>query len=112
MMHSPGKFKVISETSCSYIGYCECCYQYNFAFNNLLIVFSEDELINFLDWLQCHRSSTENFIQLPHGRTRIYSSPHGNLFLVFNEDELDEINVMAAETKLMLQATRLINPRN
>src|SRR5688572_28350544 len=100
MMHSPSEFKVISETNSSYIGYCECCLQYNFAFNNLLIVFSEDELINFLDWLQCNRSSTANELALPNGRTRVYSSPHGNLFLVFNDTELDEIDLMAAEVKL------------
>lgn len=107
-MHAQSQFKIISENANGYIGVCDCCQQYNFVFNNLFIVFQEDELLNFLDWLRYNRSSKECQMMLHNGRNKLYTSPHTNLFLAFNDEELDEIETMAGEVKLLLDARRIL----
>jgi hypothetical protein len=54
-----------------------------------------------------YRSSRENFQPLPHGRDRIYSSPHSNLYLVFNDEELNELEELFAGVRLILEARRI-----
>ncbi|HYF68232.1 MAG TPA: DUF6686 family protein [Ohtaekwangia sp.] len=106
--HSQSSFRIISETAHGYIGKCECCHQYNFVFNNLLISFLEDELINFLDWLQGSRYSNDTCISLYNGRDRVYTSLHSNLFLTFSDGELNDIEQMTVEVKLMIEASHAL----
>lgn len=110
-MHAQSQFKIISENTKGYIGVCDCCHQYNFVFNNLFIVFQEDELLNFLDWLHYNRFSKECHTMLHNGRSKLYASPHSNLFIAFNDEELDEIETMASEVKLLLDAKRILQRR-
>jgi hypothetical protein len=45
---------------------------------------------------------------LYHGRSKVFTSPHSNLFLAFNDEELDEIATMATEVKLILDAHNIL----
>jgi hypothetical protein len=101
-------FKIISESDRGYIGKCSCCDQYNFVYNNLILVFNKVEMINFLDWLQQYRFSRDTHMTLYNGRNRIYSSPQTNLFFAFNESELEELQLMTAEVKLLVEVSDIL----
>jgi len=103
-------FQVVCENVNGYIGVCSCCGEYNFAYKTILITFQEEEMLQFFDWLK-EGQSNENDTSLRHGRNRIYSSPHGNLFLVFNDEELDEISALHSQLEIMLQAKQILSGR-
>jgi hypothetical protein len=99
---------MVAESKNGYVGVCECCHQYSFSYNNLLLVFGEDQMLNFFEWLMAYRYSRENYVSLPRGRDRIYSSPHNNLFLVYNAEELDEIATLFAEVQVVLEVKNIL----
>lgn len=103
-------FQVVCENANGYIGVCSCCGEYNFAYKTVLITFQEEQMLQFFDWLNEGRNG-ENDTELKHGRNRIYSSPYGNLFLVFNDEELDEILSLHAQLLIMLQTKRILTGR-
>lgn len=108
MHHNGSHFQILSECRNGYVGVCECCRQFSFSYNNVLLLFSEEEMMNFFDWLMTHRHSRENFVSLPDGRNRIYSSPLSNLFLVYNDSELDELSGLFAEIKIMTEVRKIM----
>ena len=59
-MHQNPEFKIIAECSEGYIGICECCREFNFAFKNVLLTFQEEEMIGFFEWMIAGRDSCEN----------------------------------------------------
>jgi hypothetical protein len=73
-----------------------------------LLIFSQDELLRFCQWLTSYRTHEDTYLPLPHGRTRVYKSPLGNLFLAFSEDELDEVDQLSMQARLVLEARSLI----
>jgi hypothetical protein len=108
MIHNNSHFNIVAESKNGYVSVCECCYQYSFSFNNLLLVFGEEQMLNFFEWLMAYRYSRENYVSLPGGRDHIYSSPHTNLFLVYNDEELDEISALFAEVQLALEVRKIL----
>jgi hypothetical protein len=109
MRHNSSHFQILSACKNGYIGVCDCCQQFNFSYNNVLLLFSEEEMMNFFDWLMAYRHSRENFVSLPDGRDRIYSSPHSNLFLVYSDTELEELSDLFAEVKIMLEVRKIMS---
>ena len=85
-------FNVLAECRNGYIGVCECCHEYNFVYKNLFLIFSQDELIRFCEWVLSYRAHENTYLPLPHGRTRVYKSHLGNLYIAFRDDELDEVD--------------------
>ncbi|MEJ0054659.1 MAG: hypothetical protein WDN75_02860 [Bacteroidota bacterium] len=45
---------------------------------------------------------------LPHGRGYVLSSPIHNLFMVYNDEELDAIEGLYAEVRLIMEAKRIL----
>lgn len=108
-MHQNPEFKIIAECREGYIGVCECCQEFNFAFKNVLLTFQEEEMIAFFEWMIAGRDSCENCTQLYHGRNRIFSGPHSNLFLVYNDEEMDEMIRMFHEVMVLIEARNLLS---
>ena len=106
-MHQTGLPDILAESENGYVSQCTCCREFNVTYKNVLMVFEEDAMHRFFEWVLSHRASRENYQLLPHGRTRIYSSPHSNLFLVYDDDELDELDQLFAQVKLVLEARRI-----
>lgn len=102
------EFQILAENKNGYIGQCLGCCEFNFVYKNVLITFSEDHLLGFGEWLLSNRSSPEFYFELPHGRSRIYPSPLPNLFLAFDEPELDDLSQLFAEVELVLEARRIV----
>ena len=107
-MHKNDRFKTLSEHEHGYIGMCLCCQEFNFAYKNVLIGFREDEMENFFEWIRANQFNPDHYTQLQHGRSRIFTSPHSNLYLVFTDEEIEEILEMYTETKLVLEAQRVL----
>lgn len=107
-MHQSSAFTILTQHANGYIGVCECCQDFQVAYKTLLIIFREEELHNYFAWLLGNRHTRENFVPLPHGRDRVYASPHSNLFLVFNDTELDELASLYTETQLILEARKIL----
>jgi len=107
-MHQSSAFKILAQHQNGYIGICECCQDFQVAYKTLLIIFREEELNNFFAWLLGNRHTRENYVPMPHGRDRVYASPHSNLFLVYNEEELDELASLFTEAQLMLEARKIL----
>lgn len=99
---------MVVESKNGYVSVCECCHQYSFSYNNLLLVFGEEQMLNFFEWLMAYRYSRENYVSLPGGRDRIYSSPNNNLFLVYNDEELDEIAALFGELQVVLEIRKIL----
>lgn len=108
-MHEQSTFQILAESDNGYIGVCECCKEYNFVYRNILLIFSEDELLRFCKWILAYRYHNDTYLPLAHGRTRVYTSPLSNLFLSFHEHELDELDQLFSETKLIIDARSLVN---
>jgi len=109
-MHEQSPFHILAECDNGYIGICECCQEYNFVYKNILLAFSEDELLRFCTWVLDYRYHDDTYLPLAHGRTRVYRSPLSNLFIAFHEHELDEVDQLFSETKLILEARSLVRP--
>lgn len=107
-MHKKTSFKILAETDNGYIGVCECCNEFNFAYKNVLLTFQEEELFQFFEWIIAKRDSPGHFMPLRHGRDKLFSSPNSNLFIVYNDCELDEIVLMYNETLLILEARKVL----
>lgn len=109
-MHQDSPLSILAETDNGYIGVCSCCQEFNFVYKNILLAFRQDELMRFCDWLISYRYHNDTFLPLPHGRTRVYRSPLSNLFIAFYEDELDEVDQLFSEAKLIIEARNLVQP--
>ena len=106
-MHQQSQLDILAETSNGYVSQCTCCHEFNLTYKNVLLVFDEDSMFRFFDWVIGYRNSLENYQPLPHGRNRLYSSPHSNLYLVFNDEEIDELEILFAEVQLVREARRI-----
>ncbi len=103
-MHEDSSFHILAECDNGYIGVCECCREFNFVYKNILLAFTEDELVRFCEWLMAYRYHNDTFLPLAHGKTRVYKSPLDNLFIAFHDTELDEVGLLFSQTQLMLEA--------
>ncbi len=108
MKHQKSCFRILTECDNGYIGVCECCQEFNFAYKNILLTFQEEEMCRFLDWVIANRNSRQHYMPLRHGRNKVFSSPNSNLFIAFHDKELDEIALMYNETKLILEAQKVL----
>jgi len=110
MQHQKTGFRTLVECADGYIGVCTCCHEFNFAYKTVLVSFQEEEMHRFFEWLTSNRKTREHYLPLPHGRTRVFSSPHSNLFLTFKDEELDEILDLYQQALLLLKAEALLHP--
>jgi hypothetical protein len=106
-MHDQSYLDILAETKNGYVSRCNCCGEFNLTYKNVLLVQEEEALFRFFEWVIAYRSSRENYQPLPHGRDRVYSSPHSNLYLVYNDRELDELEELFAGVQLVLEARRI-----
>jgi hypothetical protein len=103
------QFQILAECKDGYIGVCKCCWEFNFLYKNVLLTFQEPEMNEFFDWLfECRRNKMM-MMPLPHGDRHVYRSPLYNLFVVYSEDELDVIEQLYGEVKLMLETIKILN---
>ena len=108
MQHYETTFRVLAECSDGYIGVCTCCREFNFTYKTVLMSFQEEEMHAFFDWLITNFKTRAHYMPLRHGRNRVFASPNSNLFLVFNDHELEEIECLYHQTLLLLQAESLL----
>jgi hypothetical protein len=94
-----GSFQVLAECAEGYIGVCLCC---------RVLTFQEPEMREFFDWLIACGKAGGLELPLPNGRKHVYRSPLYNLFMVYTEDELDEIERLYSEVKLMLETMQIL----
>ena len=106
-MHDQSHLDILTETRNGYVSRCGCCGDYNLTYKNVLLVLDEEALFRFFEWVIAYRSSRQNYQPLPHGRDRVYSSPHSNLYLVYNDREIDELEELFAGLQLVLEARRI-----
>lgn len=108
MLHNESFFSILADCAHGYIGECSCCMKCNFAYKNVLLTFSEENLCAFFEWLLASRHDAESYWPLPHGRDRVFTSAYSNLYLTFREDELDELSEMYSKACLVLEARNLV----
>ncbi|MFZ6013095.1 MAG: DUF6686 family protein [Bacteroidota bacterium] len=104
MKHTNSHFKILAECANGYVGICECCREYNFAYKTFLITFQEDEMQRFFEWLIANKKSPQHYMPMHHGRNRVFSSRNSNLYLTFSEEELEEIIQLYHQTQILQQA--------
>lgn len=107
--HSYNSLRILSHTGKGYIGQCHCCTHFNFAYGNVLFVFTEDGLRGFQSILydQYHLQSIGD--ALPHGKTHLLPSPIPNFMLSFDDTELEEIRTMFQEALLVLEVDKIFS---
>jgi hypothetical protein len=110
MIHNESSFNILAQNSNGYIGECACCLKYNVAYKNVLLTFTEESMISFFEWLLQDRYSAESYWTMPHNRDRVFTTPFNNLYLTFNDAELDELTELYTTTCLVLEARNLVKP--
>ena len=109
-MHQ-SSFRIVAECENGYISECMCCRDFNFVYKNIVLCFEQEELHRFLHWLIDTRYASESYHPLAHWRDRVYRSPLTNLCLAFNQEELEEIETLFAETQLVQEAQRVLREK-
>jgi hypothetical protein len=107
-MHEKTSREIIAEGLNGYVSRCTCCQEFNVCYKNVLLVFDEDAMMRFFEWILENRTSRTNYQPLPHGRNRVYASPHSNLYLAYNDAEIDELEDLSVEVRLVLEARKLV----
>jgi hypothetical protein len=107
-MHGNENFRLLAEHEHGYIGICECCREFNVAYKNMLISFQEEEMMQFFDWIHANQFNPAHYMRLAHGRNRIFTSPHSNLYMVFTDEEIVELLEMFGQVKLVLEAEKIL----
>lgn len=108
MRHQDTTYRVLSECANGYIGVCTCCREFNFAYKTILLSFQEEDMQRTFNWLFANCKTQKQHIDMRHQRKRIFSSQHANLFLVFNDQELEEIRGLFQQAQLLLEAENLL----
>lgn len=102
-------FQILAECNDGYVGVCRCCWEFNFLFKNVLLTFQEPEMCDFFNWIiECRRNGSM-MMPLPPGDRHVYRSPLYNFFIVYSEEELDEIEGLYAQVRLMLETIKILN---
>ncbi|MBT1700697.1 hypothetical protein KK083_27655 [Fulvivirgaceae bacterium PWU4] len=109
MHQNSTSFHLLAECANGYIGECTCCREFNFAYKNILLAFQEEEMCRFLEWLVDSRYHPDTFQPLPHQRDRVYCSPLSNMYLAFSLEELEEVEALFGQARLMLEARKIIS---
>jgi hypothetical protein len=110
-MHQGPEFQIISQCDNGYIGYCPCCEQLNFVYKNVLLTFREEGMYHFCDWLIECKGDPDHTYHLDKGTHYLYSSPLRNMFLFYSESDLQEIEKLYAEARIILEARKLITKK-
>jgi hypothetical protein len=108
MDHKKSSFRILAECDHGYIGICDCCREFNFAYKNILLTFQEEEICRFFDWIISKRNCPKHMMPLHNGRDRVFSSLNSNLFLAFHDSELEDIIQLYQQTRIMLEAERML----
>lgn len=102
-------FHVLAECKEGYIGVCRCCWEFNYSYKNILLTFQETEMREFFDWLIGCRLCGGTQLPLPNGNKHVYKSPLYNMFIVHTDEELDEIEALYMDVKVMLEAIKILS---
>ena len=107
--HSYNSLRILSQADKGYIGQCHCCTNFNFAYGNLIFVFTEDGLRGFQSMLYDPHHIHSLGETLPHGKTHLLPSPIPNFMLSFDDIELDEIRTLFQEALLVLEVDKIFS---
>lgn len=107
--HSYNSLRILSQTENGYIGQCNCCNHFNFAYGNVLFVFTEDGLRGFQSMLHDGYHVQNLNESLPHGKTHLLPSPIPNFMLTFGREEIEEIGNLFQEALLVLEVDKIFS---
>ena len=65
-------------------------------------------MVRFFEWIINNRYAPEYYFPTHHGRNRMFSSPHSNLFITYNDCEMDEINQLYNEARIIIDAEKIL----
>jgi hypothetical protein len=110
--HSNNALRILSHSEKGYIGQCNCCDHFNFAFGNVLFIFTEDGLRGFQSVLYEEHHFHQLAEPLPHGKTHMLPSPIPNFFVSFDSQELEQIKNLFQEALLVLEIDKILSYKN
>ena len=105
--HAYNSLRILSQSSNGYIGQCNCCDHYNFAFNNFIFIFSENGLNGFRSVLDDESQFHTLDKALANGKNVLLPSPIPNFMLSFNAEEMEEIKGLFQETLLAIEIDKI-----
>ncbi|MHA4737566.1 DUF6686 family protein [Dyadobacter sp. MSC1_007] len=107
--HSYDSLRILSQTEKGYIGQCNCCNNFNFAYGNVLFIFTEDGLRGFQSVLYDGYHIQNLNEPLPHGKSHLLASPIPNFMLSFDNAEMEEIRNLFQEALLVLEVDKIFS---
>ncbi|GAB4023391.1 DUF6686 family protein [Spirosoma koreense] len=99
--------KTLTQRETGYVGYCSGCQSYNVAYKNSLFILSETEFTSY-QAVMTNRTAMRPFFT-SHGKEWLMQTPMPNYFLMFSDEELDEIVQMMNEALLLMEVDQLLN---
>lgn len=109
-MHQHDPFELLAECSHGYIGFCLHCKTFSFAYKNIALHFDGAEMNQFFEWIFANRQNEEFQSLGSEGPKIVYPTPIHNLYLVFCDQELDDLNKMIVEAQLALEIRQILTP--
>ncbi|MCE7043016.1 DUF6686 family protein [Dyadobacter sp. CY312] len=105
--HSYSKLRILSQSENGYIGQCNCCDHYNFAFGNFLFIFTAGGLNGFHSALHDHQHVHALDTPMSNGKSILFPSPIPNFMLSFSEAEMEEVKGLFQETLLVMEVDKI-----
>lgn len=98
--------KTLTQHENGYIGYCAGCRSYNVAYKNSLFILSEDEYTYYREVI-VERTVMRPFFTT-HGKEWLLKTPMQNYFMMFSDDEINELIQLMDEASLLMQVNQLL----
>lgn len=89
-----------------YIGYCAGCQSYNVAYKNSLFILSESEFACYRE-VMAERTAMRPFFTT-HDKSWLLKTPMPNYFMLFSDNELDELVQMMDEASILMEVDQLL----
>ncbi|WP_420150770.1 DUF6686 family protein [Spirosoma sp.] len=98
--------KTLSQNESGYVGYCAGCRSYNLAYKNSLFILAEAEFVSYQEVIT-NRTAMRPFFTT-HGKEWLLKTPMSNYFVLFSEDEINELIQLMNEATLLMEVDQLL----
>ena len=106
-MNHQHQLKTLSQGDNGYVGYCGGCQSYNVAFKNALFILTETELSCYRDVMN-DRTAMQPFFTT-HGKEWLLKTPMHNYFMMFSDEEINELLKMIDEAMLLREVDQILH---
>lgn len=107
MMQHSHTFRPFAETEFGYVGLCTSCRVINVAFQNSLFCLTLDQFEAFAEMMYDRLAMRP--VSTSHGKEWLLPTPMPNYFLLFSDEDLQNLCALLSEAAPVLEAERILS---